>query len=261
MTLELIYKIVGHYTSKHYSGRTLTPEIFTDVLINENIKLFAKIFQDVKLSMEQGKKSLSEAISLVGGINIFLEYLEGKDVTGGILTLESDYYYYDAFYLFSGGLYRPVEVLLEADAQLAKTNMLGRSLAEHPICVIAGLNARFTPFSSKPTTANYSYLRRPIDPFYDYCIKLDSNTQVYMPVGSVITAGVGGWDLKTAAGGDIIAQNVTHLLFPAQEYMSRTIELEWDDTEIVTIINNIIGGESISLKDIELFQMEKANQQ
>lgn len=262
MTLELIYKIVGHYTSKHYSGRTLTMELFTDVLINENIKLFAKIFQDVKLSMEQGKKSLSEAISLVGGINIFLEYLEGKDVTGGILTLESNYYYYDVFYLFSGGLFRPVEVLLEKDAQLAKTNMLGRSLTEHPICVISGLEARFTPNTGKTVKANYSYLRRPADPYYDYCIKVDSNTEVYMPVGSVITASPGtGWDLKTSAGGAIIAQNVTHLLFPAQEYTSRSVELEWKDTEIITIINNIIGGEGISLRDVELFQMEKSEQQ
>lgn len=262
MTLDYIYRLVAHYTAKHYSGKTLTPEMFTDVVIKENIELFAKVFQDVKVSMEKNDSSLSEAVNLIGGLSTFLKYLTDKTVTDGILTLESDYYYYDAFYLQSAGLFRPVEVLLEADAQMRKTSMLSRSLTEHPICVIAEEKARFTPNFGKSVKCNYSYLKRPIDPFYDYCIKVDSNTPVYMPVGSVITASPGaGWDLKASAGGAIIAQNVTHLLFPSQEYPSRTVELEFEDSEILTIIKNILTREGIALRDTELFQLEKADKE
>lgn len=261
MTLELVYKIIGHYTSKHYSGKTLTPELFTDVLIKENIELFAKVFQDVKVSMEKNDSTLSEAVSLIGGINIFLEYTTGA-LVDGVMTFPANYCYYDAFYLPSLGLTRPVEVLLEADAQRRKTSMLSRSLLEHPICVITGNKAMFTPKIIGQTIAcSYSYLRNPLDPFYDYCIKVDSNTEVYMPVGSVIVARAAEWDLKESPTGSVIASNVTHLLFPAQAYTSRTVELEWDDTEIVTIIKSITEKEGVSLRDLELYQMEKAAKQ
>jgi len=260
MTLDRLYKLVEHYSSKHYSGKTLTPELFTDVLVRESVELFGIVFRDIKTVMEQKQKSLNEAVSLIGGIEPFIKYKEGATVNGvGKLSLEEDYYYHDIFYLKLNSLYRPVEVVTEKDAQLLKTNMISRSLWENPIGVIdSKISVMFTP--KQESLCNYSYLKLPAVPYYDYCIDLSNNTQVYMPVGSsIVVSPDTGNDLQDSGGG-VIRYNVEHLSDPDIPYNSQTIELEWKDTEIIVILKNILINEGISLKDTELFQMVKADE-
>jgi len=261
MTLETLYNLIGHYTSKHYSGQTLTPELLTTVLAKENTELFYGIFREIKISMEQGKKSLSEAVSQIGGLEPFLVYVVDGAVSSGVLDLEDDYFYYDVFYLQplkSGGLSRPVEVVLEADAQRLKTSMLSRDLTERPIAVIDSKDTvKFTP--TVDSVCNYSYLREPATPFYDYCISVTTNVQVYMPVGSKVVSALAGYDLQDSVG-NVLEYNVEHLTATAFPYTSQTVELEWKDTEIIRMLKSILLGEGISLRDSDLFQMVKADE-
>lgn len=143
------------------------------------------------------------------------------------------------------------EIVDEDEYDKRISSVVGKSIVSYPIATIIGNLIRAVPndFSGM----KFTYLRKPLVPFYDYCVN-SVDEIVFMPENSVI---------KTEAGKEmlydfndfLLAEDVTHLDTPTIPYTSQTVEFEYDDRFIPMIIDLLV--EKLGAKSREVLISKK----
>ena len=247
MTLDQIKKYVNEIVYKEQSGRTMTEDDFNLFIEVVNLEMFNNEYNKcIELSVDRNIP-LSQVIKT----NLELNEFKVKDATlvssvVGV-SLPDDYKYYISVTSETRGVYKPLRMTDSGEINDAKYNLLVRSPEDFPLGEISGNTLHYLPTSIDGITM--SYLRTPVKPFYDYCIKTSNNTVIYMPAGSYISGG----NLYTS-GASLIASGVTH---PYNRTESETVELEWRETRHPEFSNMVADKILQKRGDSEGYQINK----
>ena len=138
------------------------------------------------------------------------------------------------------GAYRRIDIVTDTDIANRRSNLLAKPLKEFPAAVINGSTINVYP--QDITSAEFTYLKQPNTPVYDYYIDVYKNL-VYLPSGATHTLLSG----ETGSAGQTSGV-VTSL----------TVELEWNELYHITFAGEVLQRVGINLKDEQL--MQYANQ-
>ena len=102
-----------------------------------------------------------------------------------------------------------------------------------------------------PTTMQViemDYIRKPVEPYYDYCQNGATYDPIFMPVGSQIVGS------NLMLNGSILASNVIKdgVTLP---YTSQTVEPEWEEYVYPEIVSRMLSKVGINLSSIEVTKL------
>lgn len=110
--------------------------------------------------------------------------------------------------------------------------------------------------SSNVSGLVYVYLEVPEKPYFDYYIDSQANTKYLPPNWKVTANGLGGYDVRNAK--NIIVE--TNISYPESQYDSLSVEFQWRDSALTTLVNLIFEKMSINIREqvpIEISQLKK----
>jgi len=252
MTLDEIRKLTNYICVKENSGNTLKPDQLNFILPACNINMFnRKIKQAEELALT--KKNLpnynSAFLEALLSMVELREFHANEDITFttgafDITTLTYTYAYWEAMTTIYRGASRGIDLISDTELRNRKTNMLAPQLEDFPAAQINGSIIKVFP--SDIATANFSYLKIPATPVYDYYLDANQNI-VYLAVNAthVLTTG------EIGSSGETAGQTVT----------SKTVELEWNTVFHAEFANELLEKVGINLKDdrIRAYSKEMEN--
>lgn len=226
MILHEIKELAQTILNRHFSGRALSEDEFNLFVKNANIKLFEMYLAQLK-EASSVDNPLANLIERSTELRPFKK-VEVGSVSGGFTQLPTDYKEYSSVLVTVGNLIqRQADVVSEHEMTNLRTSVIVPNLSENPKVSFIEHQMKFLPTNTD--SFELWYLKNPISPFYDYCITNGSLQVVYMPVDSQIVSSQGLWDLVDVDN-NVLAQDVTHALYPGQVHESDTVELEWNET-------------------------------
>lgn len=111
--------------------------------------------------------------------------------------------------------------------------------------------------SSNVSGLVYVYLEVPQKPYFDYYIDSQSNTK-YLPNGwEVVANGTQGYDVREVRANKIVDTNI---LYPDFPHTSDSVEFQWRDSALTTLVNLIFEKMSINIREqmpVEISQLKK----
>ena len=255
MNLGYIRELVNYRATKENKGNTITPEQFSLRLRDACIDFANKEYKF--FGTDQKNTDVLGVIEKVRGGNFNPLFVDSN----GLSEIPSDYYRASSMSCYIDGNYKQVDILSDAEFRDRKGSYIIKP-AEHPYCVIR--RNKFQMQSTYPygyiefmpktiTYAEFTYLMQVPTPVYDYVIGSTTYEEVYMPVGSIITA----TNNLISSTGSLLYTGVTHTPSITLPYTSQSVELIFpEDThlEIASIILSYIG---INLRDKELFELNE----
>lgn len=239
MTTAQILKYVNYICVKENSGGTLTPDQYNIILLASNIDLFNKLVGQAELLSIQSKIPFSEALFSMAHLREF-HVLESITFTAGSFALSglaNTFAYWGSLVSLYRGAYRRIELLTDKELADRRTNMVTKQLKDFPGAQVLGDTIKVYP--TDIATAEFTYMKVPTTPVYDYYIDANAN-QVYLTQGQSHTLITG----EIGSAGQGSGQTVTSL----------TVELQWNNLYHVEFCNEVLRKVGINLKDVQLQQ-------
>jgi hypothetical protein len=241
MTLEVLLKYVNYICVKENSGSTLKPREFNTILDATNIDYFNKLVLDAQMYALQSKIPLSKAIYEFKALR---DFRRNSTIifTAGAYTLSglTNYGYWLSMISNYNGSMSKVDIITDDELEERRSNLISKSLSEYPAAVVN--NSTIYVYPTDIATAEFTYLKIPTKPVYDYYLDQYQN-RVYLAVSAthLLTTG------ETGSAGQTSGTTVTSL----------TIELEYNQLYHVEFCNQILQRIGINLKDEQIRQYVK----
>jgi hypothetical protein len=142
-----------------------------------------------------------------------------------------NYGYWLSLITILNGNTKSIDILTDQELDDRRTNTLSVPLDEYPAAIIN--NNLINIYPNNITSAEFTYLRKPLTPVYDYYIDANAN-EVYLAAGTFHTLTTD----ETGSAGQT-SGTVTSL----------TVELDWDELFHVVFCNEVLSRVGINLKD------------
>ncbi len=230
--LDTIYRILQDLANKNDSGGTYSPEEFEKFAIKNNLQKYMDKYREFEQSQ-----------TITDSFRRFKETSVGITLTAGVGDLPTDYKH--LMVAINGDYY--IDEVNEIEWVKRINSSITLPSEEYPICKIYETNIQVKPNSI--TGIKISYLRLPVDPYYDYYITANGKV-TYLEVGEEYTLTTGEVSRSGATSGTIT---------------SASVELEWDYDDQIDIMMRIAQDYGISIMRGDLVQygiaMENKNQQ
>ena len=170
------------------------------------------------------------------------------DVDGLYLLsgLSETYWHHSSAYYTLNGNVRRIEPVTDKEYVERMESDLLQPTAERPIMLYLSNHILFEPLRATPSEpllvpVQYSYLRLPATPVYDYFRDSDDKIRYLESTWSIAENGA-NYDVHNAlgGGGSAIYSDVTHLTAQVFPYNSLSEELDWIDEDKIYIIYLIL---------------------
>jgi len=253
MNLGYIREAVNYYATKENRGNTITPEQFSlrlrDACIeyaNENYKNF---------QINQSNSDIIGVLEVVKGGMFDPLHIDSD----GLAPIPANYYRVSSCAVVLEGELKNVDILSDAEYRERKASYIIDPY-EYPSCVIRRNKTAFSTYpygyiEFNPKVLNFAeltYLSQVPTPYYDYVIGSTTYEEVYMPVGSIITAGN-----NLVLNSTTLYTGVTHTPTVSLPYTSRSVELVFPEDSHLDIVKVILGFIGINLRDKELIEFNE----
>jgi len=253
MNLGELKEFIEAISNKDQAGNSFTPEQFNLILKQENLDLFNIECEKLKQLAQAKGQPFYKTYYNANNLNEF-EVISTENIVGGKLLISTlnDYAYpITGIAMGYNGGDRKVDFDDDNEVSRRRTNLLTKPPYWYPMGVRKGGTLYFYP--NDIALLEFTYLKFPAEPNYDYCIRNSNYQKVYMPVGSNITAVGPIYNLYSSVG-VLLAGNVLHLTATVYPYTSTSIELEWAVNMHIKIAGLILSKMAVNLRDQELQQ-------
>jgi len=238
-----LWDLVNIIIRKEKEGSSVTPEQLSSLLMwaNEEFKLliYRKYEQDQEETDSIRVIKKSEEIS-VDSEGLF-----------DLAELSETYWHHSSAFYFIQPLinYDRANIDVVTDKEYAKrmSSSLLLPTAYCPIMVYINDHILFEPLRS--VDVQYSYLRLPVTPVYDYVKDSNDNIIYLQSTWSVVSSG-GQYNVKNAlnGAGNTIYTNVTHLTASSYPYNSCSVELEWNNEDKIYVLYLMLQKLGVNLE-------------
>lgn len=243
MTLQDIIDYVNFIIRKSQAGETMTPEQFNTLIKGFNLQVFRSELDTVEVMAKEQRRDLYRVLQTYTPL---LRYVKTSQVntSGGVATKPADYVHWVSVMVRYNGRMRLVEVISHEEMGNRRSSMIDSPLSIKPALVITGASVYVFPKDVGAITdggLEFTYLRMPAQPVYDYCFHQSTGKYYYMPVGSFIKT-VGGvnnlyyFNTPTPAVLDVMHPGKQSGL----DYTSKTVELDWDERYHPVFIDQLL---------------------
>lgn len=242
-----IWDLVNIIIRKEKEGGTIKPEQLSNLLMwgNEEFKLM--IYRKYEQDQEE-----TDSIKIVKEAETIAVDADGLFLLSGLSKTywhhSSAYYFYvpDPSAPLVGTNYIIDEVTDKEYAERMTSDLLEPTI-QHPIMLYLSTHILFEPLRNE--SVQYSYLRRPATPLYDYFRSSDDKILYLEPTWSIAVNGA-EYDVHNApgGGGTAIYTNVTHLTATAFPYNSLSVEMEWLDEDKIYIVYLILQKMGVNIE-------------
>lgn len=242
MTLDDVLKYVNYITNKEQNGRTLSTTEYNTLLPIVSLKYFKKKYsipEQFRVGMPFSKEAYEITQSIVDSIHQF-KHVMGVD--GALMNVDSygkadipsDYMHVSSAYWQSitnqvncniDVRYRTIEFLTDAEYTERLTSAIKFPSLRYPVATIRGNYIQFMPKNIQ--YVNFTYLRVPNTPYYDSYIDDTTDQEIYLPPGT---------------------NN------PNTSAASQSVELEFEDTDIIDIASILLSMIGVNLRSGDLVQ-------
>lgn len=231
--IKEIYDLVQYIVNKDTRGLSFTPEqlntlfpmVSYEMLNTEVAKLFPTQYTPV------GNDVITQSVILP-----FVTTVSVSSPFG----VPNDYVRWCS--MSSGG--RRVTPVSSLEYAKAQDNVYARPDIEP---IVKRVGNSFVPLPTNLSTLTIDYIKKPVEPYYDYCQDSVTYDPIFMPVGSSIV----GTDLKlgsTVLHSGVIKDGVT------LPYASQTVEPEWEDKALPELVARILSKAGVNLSAVEVSQ-------
>ena len=148
----------------------------------------------------------------------------------------SDYAYWLSLVTNYNSKTKSIDIITDQELDERRSNSLSLPLDQYPAAIIN--NNLINIYPNDITSAEFTYLRKPVTPIYDYYIDTNAN-EIYLAVGATHTLGTN----ETGSAGQT-SGTVTSL----------TIELDWDPIFHIEFCNEVLQRVAPHLKDAQIAQ-------
>ena len=236
MTLDVLLKYINYISTKENTGSTLKPTEFNTILESVNVDLFNKLVLDAQLYALQSKMPLSKAIYEFKALRDFRRSSTISFTTGSYaLSGLTDYGYWLAMISNYNGSMTKIDIITDDELEERRSNLLSKSLSDYPAAVIN--NKTIYVYPSNITSADFTYLKIPTKPVYDYYTN-QYQIRIYLNPGDshLLTSG------EIGSAGQTSGTTVT----------SNTVELEYNQLYHIDFAVQILQRVGVNLKDVQL---------
>lgn len=178
MTLFDMYQLMELILNKDYSGNTITPERFSQLIKVVNIDKFRKKF-GLPEEYQPGRPVPREFAEITAKNADDLRMFKATPLLNtpspaGLLPYPNNYAHYDAIYYnlsvtIDGAaviMPRPIEILRESQISARRGNYTKTPTTGYPVAVLRSAGIQIYPVSI--TVVDFTYWRFPIDPVFAY---------------------------------------------------------------------------------------------
>lgn len=153
---------------------------------------------------------------------------------------------------------RKVTIVTDSQFHMYADGIIRPDLNKHPVARFVADTIEFLPNDIEEY--DITYLRKPVAPYWDFCINSDTDQEVHMPTGYYITGVPGNLTLRSP-GGITVLSNVNHLTAIQYPYYSLTSELDFDERDHASFVAKLLLRFGIKVGDDLLIQvgMQDAN--
>ena len=162
MNLGDLIKYCNFLMNRDQLGDPVDPDDINVLLKVVNLQKFEDEYKELLMLSAQKEIPLSVLITISNPLNTFKKEYEGQGET------PMGYHYYVSLRGFYNGIYRPIDVLTEQQYDERSIDPVGRPFTEYPIAKYMPGEFVFHPIKMDPT--KITYLRLPIEPYYDSCL-------------------------------------------------------------------------------------------
>jgi hypothetical protein len=235
-----IFDYVNTILRKEAEGNRISPDRFENILgvvslayWNKHIVLFEQS-KRVSNSLKRFKKSATLTIDGNG----LAPYPADYAIVSQIVTSTDKY----------------VDLVTVAEAAERNQDALTVPTATYPIAVLQGSYIQFYP--KNLGTATIHYLAYPAEPVFDYVVEDATDKIWYMPVlSNLSTDGTlyededsNSWS-DSRAYGSVIVTGASHPDSPSLPYLSRSVDLDWNDEDREMMLALILQELGVNMRD------------
>lgn len=196
MNLDEVRRAINFRINKDYSGQSLSPVKFNDILPIVNLEVFKLRYglpEDFEKKSYSARQAWEVARKISDDLRPFLVSMDGyinKPLTidsDGIAQIPSDYAHVSAIlFEYRDGddtKYKKVQPLNNANFNARKTSYILRPRKAKPVCTFRSGTIQFAPNDLK--FVSFDYLRLPKKPVYAVTYDTTLEVEVYDPANSV----------------------------------------------------------------------------
>lgn len=241
MNVGQIFNLVDFISNKEQTGDTLTPDQFSLIMEAVNIMFFKERYglpEEYQPGQPLPRQAWEITQKMSDDLRACKEHQPAWAVdSAGVAQIPSDYIHRSSIlktfipYTGSQPITTVVEALTDDEAGGRRSNSITYPTLKNPICVFYKNYIQFFPINIQ--SVEFTYLRLPKKPFFDYNIANDQ--YVFLPQGQF--------------------HNGTNL--PAGT-PSRTVELEWPEDAHIDFANRIMKYVGINLREDQLINYAQA---
>jgi hypothetical protein len=258
MTVDEIYRLVLDLYRKDHKGVVLPPSVFNNWLQFVSLDMFNGVLTQAEQLAAQGNINLSDVIFKMTILGNFIKDEPLLPVQGLVGTTTIGYASTPDDCKIPLGLLANGNIV-ELKSPVLKVKYRGSAtngdLGANPVGFYEQQKIEFLPNDLDGLLL--TYLRRPSVPYYDFCIS-SNDLPVFMPVGSIVKTHVYGdapeLDPPPAVTPKSLYDNNGVLLQydvtanGAYPYLSKTTELDWDETQHQKLANLVAEKLGINLR-------------
>jgi hypothetical protein len=173
MTLEELWNFILFILKKEQSGH-ISPDQRNSLLSVASKRRF-----EDELNQYQRTQNITDSL------RAFFVFSTAASIdSNGQYTLPSTYRSKPSFgyvqTINAKSYYRDVDILTQSEYNTRMGSSISPPTEKHPFCILTGDTVQFQPLKSK--TALFSYIRNPLEPYYDYYIDANER-EVYKSIG------------------------------------------------------------------------------
>ena len=244
MTLQTFLDYINFITNKDPIGETLTPEQYNTLLPVVNYKYYKRLYglpEDYQVGMPFSKIAWELTQNITDSLRTFKTLRDYKNNplsvdSNGQASYPDDYFHVSSMRykkLTNAGCsaterWSNVEVVFDNQLGGRLANSITNPTKNNPICCFYNTYIQFYPIDLQ--FVEFTYLRKPATPYYDYYIDTTTEEQVYLAPGTT----------SPATGAD-----------PAS-HVSTSVEFEWEDSDIIGLAQIMLEELGINLRSEEL---------
>jgi hypothetical protein len=236
MNLGQIFKLVDFIANKDQTGDTITPDQFSDAILPAvNIMFFKKKYglpEDYQPGQPIPRQAWELTQKMSDDLRKFKEVNPALIInSNGVASIPADYVHRSLItktyipYTGANPKTTTVEVLTDSEAGERRGNSITGPTIKNPFCVFQKNYIQFYP--SNLQSVEFTYLRLPKTPFFDYTIANDQ--YIFLPAGQF-------------HNGTVLPAGTP----------SRTVELEWPEETHIDFVMRIMSFVGINLREDQL---------
>jgi len=251
MTIQQIIDAANSMINKEQAGYVLKPSRVTSIMNVLSNKYFTDEYAHLMDTIRSQGMKIEELLRLDHPLNVFIKE---EDISSD-LVVGTDYVWGLACYsqVAKDGTIKPVELVDRKRFESVRTGLIRRNPSYNPYAVVYldGSEFKVETLPSDITSLKMWYIRKPSEPFYDYCIKTSSDNIIYMPVDSVIKSDGHLYD----SSDNVLEQDVEHPTATVFPYTSQTTELEWNDNYHQKFVFGLVEWAATNMRDVVPLQV------